>query len=71
MTPDHVIASAVILPSLGTKAKPLPLSESLTRSLSATNLPPGRAGTVELRIPKLRKGPYFPGFLEPRRMRRP
>src|SRR3954453_12961374 len=27
-----------------------------------------RAGTVELRIPKLRKGSYFPGFLEPRRM---
>jgi transposase-like protein len=27
-----------------------------------------RAGTVELRIPKLRKGFYFPGFLEPRRM---
>ena len=27
-----------------------------------------RAGTVELRIPKLRKGCYFPGFLEPRRM---
>ena len=27
-----------------------------------------RAGTVELKIPKLRKGPYFPGFLEPRRM---
>ena len=26
-----------------------------------------RAGTVELRIPKLRKGIYFPGFLEPRR----
>jgi len=26
-----------------------------------------RAGTVELRIPKLRKGSYFPGFLEPRR----
>src|SRR5258707_135935 len=25
-----------------------------------------RAGTVELRIPKLRKGSYFPGFLEPR-----
>ena len=23
------------------------------------------AGTVELRIPKLRKGSYFPGFLEP------
>lgn len=27
-----------------------------------------RAGAVELRIPKLRKGTYFPGFLEPRRM---
>ena len=27
-----------------------------------------RAGTVELRIPKLRTGSYFPGFLEPRRM---
>lgn len=27
-----------------------------------------RAGTVELRIPRLRKGSYFPGFLEPRRV---
>ena len=27
-----------------------------------------RAGTVELRIPKLRKGSYFPFFLDPRRM---
>jgi transposase-like protein len=27
-----------------------------------------RAGTVELRIPKLRTGSYFPGFLDPRRM---
>jgi transposase-like protein len=27
-----------------------------------------RAGTVELRIPRPRKGSYFPGFLEPRRM---
>ncbi len=26
------------------------------------------AGTVELRIPTLMKGSYFPGFLEPRRM---
>src|ERR1700710_61142 len=26
------------------------------------------AGTVELRIPKLRRGSYFPSFLEPRRM---
>lgn len=25
-------------------------------------------GTVELRIPKLRKGSYFSGFLEPRRI---
>jgi putative transposase len=27
-----------------------------------------RAGTVELRIPKVRKGSYFPAFLEPRRV---
>jgi transposase-like protein len=27
-----------------------------------------RAGTVELRIPKLRHGSYFPAFLEPRRL---
>ena len=27
-----------------------------------------RAGTVDLKIPKLRKGSYFPGFLEPRRL---
>jgi len=27
-----------------------------------------RAGTVELRIPRLRKGSYFPGFLKPRRL---
>jgi len=27
-----------------------------------------RAGTIELRIPKLRQGSYFPGFLEPRRV---
>jgi putative transposase len=27
-----------------------------------------RAGTVELCIPKLRKGSYFPGFLELRRV---
>jgi putative transposase len=27
-----------------------------------------RAGTVELHIPKLRKGSYFPAFLEPRRL---
>ncbi len=29
-----------------------------------------RAGTVELRIPKLRKGSYFPGFLKSHRGRR-
>jgi putative transposase len=27
-----------------------------------------RAGAAGLRIPKLRKGSYFPGFLEPRRL---
>jgi putative transposase len=27
-----------------------------------------RAGTIELRIPKLRQGSCFPGFLEPRRL---
>jgi len=27
-----------------------------------------RAGAIALRIPKLRKGSYFPGFLDPRRM---
>ena len=27
-----------------------------------------RAGTVELRIPELRRGSYFPCFLEPRHM---
>ena len=27
-----------------------------------------RAGTVALRIPRLRKGNYFPAFLEPRRL---
>ncbi|EDM73202.1 putative insertion sequence transposase protein [Roseobacter sp. AzwK-3b] len=26
-----------------------------------------RAGTISLNIPKLRKGSYFPTFLEPRR----
>jgi putative transposase len=30
-----------------------------------------RAGTVELRIPRLRRGSYFPGFLEPRRLSAP
>ena len=46
------------------------------RSEGRTNLRNGyrdrdwhtRVDTVELRIPKLRKGSYFPGFLEPRRM---
>ena len=30
--------------------------------------PPSPHGTVELRIPKLRTGSYFPSFLKPRRM---
>ena len=38
---------------------------SATATASATGK---RAGTVELRIPKLRTGSYFPSFLEPRRM---
>jgi putative transposase len=40
-------------------------------SPSATAIATGtgrRAGAVELRIPKLRKGSYFPSFLAPRRM---
>jgi putative transposase len=32
------------------------------RALSASSM---RAGTVELHIPELRKGSYFPAFLEP------
>jgi hypothetical protein len=44
-------------------------SSRLTGWRSATNRDwETRAGTVELRIPKLRKGSYFPSFLEPRRM---
>ena len=27
-----------------------------------------KAGEVDLKVPKLREGSYFPGFLEPRRM---
>ena len=38
------------------------------RNATATATGRPRAGTVELRIPKLRKGSYFPGSLEPRRM---
>ena len=39
------------------------------RSAMATGTATGRrARTVELHIPKLRKGSYFPGFLEPRRV---
>jgi putative transposase len=30
-----------------------------------------RLGALQLKIPKLRQGSYFPPFLEPRRMRRP
>jgi transposase-like protein len=38
---------------------------SATATATATGR---RAGTVELRIPKLRRGSYFPAFLEPRRL---
>jgi hypothetical protein len=38
------------------------------RRLSPPDLGHPRAGTVELRIPKLRKGSYVPGCLEPRRV---
>jgi transposase-like protein len=34
----------------------------------ATAIGFGRPDTVELRIPKLRKGSYFSFFLEPRRL---
>jgi hypothetical protein len=37
-------------------------SQQTTRMNAAT------AGTVELRIPKLRKGSFFPALLEPRRL---
>ena len=30
-----------------------------------------RVGRIELKIPKLRKGSYFPAFLEPRRLSAP
>jgi transposase-like protein len=38
------------------------------RNRSCGSISRRTAGTVELRIPRLRKGSYFPGFLEPRRM---
>src|SRR3546814_4498194 len=37
-------------------------SSGLDRSLDT------RVGTLNLKIPKLRAGSYFPGFLEPRKM---
>ena len=40
-------------------------STSATATVTATGT---KAGTVELRIPKQRRGSYFPSFLEPRRM---
>jgi putative transposase len=44
-------------------------ARSGSTSATATGTGCGRhAGTVELRIPKLRKGSYFPVFLEPRRL---
>jgi len=40
---------------------------SIPRENSRNRLWETRAGSIDLRIPKLRKGSYFPGFLEPRR----
>ena len=45
-----------------------PPSGSSSATATATGTFETRAGTVELRIPKLRKGSYFPFFLDPRRM---
>jgi transposase-like protein len=49
-----------------------PMARRILRGGRSARLPRPRlgdpGGTVELRIPKLRKGSYFPGFLEPRRM---
>ena len=45
----------------------LPFDE-WTEVFGSERLRETRAGTVELKIPKLRKSSYFPGFLEPRRM---
>ena len=42
--------------------------EADQKTIQGIVFPPNRAGTVELRIPKLRRGSYFPAFLEPRRM---
>lgn len=36
-------------------------------SASASSTWDTRAGSVELKLPKLRQGSYFPEFLEPRR----
>ena len=59
---------------VGGGASPLPRPAysgghpSITQTCKVTPPAETRAGTVELRIPKLRKGSYFPGFLEPRRL---
>ena len=39
-----------------------------TRANAGASLRADAPGAVELRIPKLCKGSYFPGFLEPRRL---
>ena len=42
--------------------------KSADRLAQRTGYRETRTGTIERRIPKLRKGTYFPGFLEPRRL---
>ena len=44
------------------------MTKDIIRTVTAIATFETRAGTVELRIPKLRKGSSFPHFLEPRRM---
>ncbi len=43
------------------------MAHRLVRRL-ARRAPTARAGAVELRVPRLRTGSYFPSFLEPCRM---
>src|SRR5277367_4432180 len=58
-------------PALGQDLTPSPTIRSPDRANSRNGywerLWETRSGSADLKIPKLRKGSYFPGFLEPRR----